>query len=160
MSDLPHSANLLQQVTRRLYLARFGRRTFIGLIACGALYLMVLLIGRLTGMLPPWFETAIEGGEEPVLEVAHGPQPDLGDERVAAGEAVVDRARGGAERAGEERRDGRVIARRIEWSGSHSGGGAPGGTRTHGLLLRRQTLYPLSYGRVRSESIGSRADGA
>ena len=25
--------------------------------------------------------------------------------------------------------------------------GAPGGTRTHGLLLRRQTLYPLSYGR-------------
>ena len=26
--------------------------------------------------------------------------------------------------------------------------GAPGGTRTHGLLLRRQTLYPLSYGRV------------
>jgi hypothetical protein len=61
MSDLPHSANLLQQVTRRLYLARFGRRTFIGLIACGALYLTALLIGRLTGMLPPWFETAIEG---------------------------------------------------------------------------------------------------
>src|SRR3972149_11546087 len=26
--------------------------------------------------------------------------------------------------------------------------GAPGGTRTHGLLLRRQTLYPLSYGRA------------
>ncbi len=61
MSDLPHSANLLQQVTRRLYLARFGRRTFIGLIACGALYLTVLVIGRLTGTLPPWFETSIEG---------------------------------------------------------------------------------------------------
>ena len=28
------------------------------------------------------------------------------------------------------------------------GAGAPGGTRTHGLLLRRQTLYPLSYGRA------------
>ena len=26
--------------------------------------------------------------------------------------------------------------------------GAPGGIRTHGLLLRRQTLYPLSYGRA------------
>jgi hypothetical protein len=26
--------------------------------------------------------------------------------------------------------------------------GAPGGTRTHDLLLRRQTLYPLSYGRA------------
>ena len=24
--------------------------------------------------------------------------------------------------------------------------GAPGGTRTHNLLLRRQALYPLSYG--------------
>ena len=29
--------------------------------------------------------------------------------------------------------------------------GAPGGTRTHGLLLRRQTLYPLSYGRTPDE---------
>jgi hypothetical protein len=26
--------------------------------------------------------------------------------------------------------------------------GAPGGTRTHRLLLRRQTLYPLSYERT------------
>src|SRR5687768_15855259 len=29
--------------------------------------------------------------------------------------------------------------------------GAPGGTRTHDLLLRRQTLYPLSYGRARAK---------
>lgn len=27
--------------------------------------------------------------------------------------------------------------------------GAPGGTRTHNLLIRSQTLYPLSYGRTR-----------
>jgi hypothetical protein len=31
-----------------------------------------------------------------------------------------------------------------------SGDGALGGTRTHGLLLRRQTLYPLSYERSNS----------
>src|SRR5436190_11315550 len=36
---------------------------------------------------------------------------------------------------------------------SRGGFGAPGGTRTHGLLLRRQTLYPLSYGRTPSEVI-------
>jgi hypothetical protein len=30
--------------------------------------------------------------------------------------------------------------------------GAPGGTRTHDLLLRRQTLYPLSYGRFDGRS--------
>ena len=29
------------------------------------------------------------------------------------------------------------------------GGGAPGGTRTHGLQVRNLTLYPLSYGRPR-----------
>ena len=27
-------------------------------------------------------------------------------------------------------------------------GGAPGGTRTHGLQVRNLTLYPLSYGRT------------
>jgi hypothetical protein len=26
---------------------------------------------------------------------------------------------------------------------------APGGTRTHGLQIRSQLLYPLSYGRIR-----------
>ena len=35
--------------------------------------------------------------------------------------------------------------------------GAPGGTRTHGLLLRRQTLYPLSYGRATRLTPGSGA---
>ena len=35
------------------------------------------------------------------------------------------------------------------WSGSSCG--APGVTRTRGLLLRRQLLYPLSYGRCPSE---------
>src|SRR5215217_6628627 len=44
----------------------------------------------------------------------------------------------------------RICARRVmpswsEWD--EKGAGAPGGTRTHDLLLRRQTLYPLSYGR-------------
>ena len=36
--------------------------------------------------------------------------------------------------------------------------GAPGGGRTHNLLLRRETLYPLSYGRRMScfDSIGGR----
>ncbi len=29
---------------------------------------------------------------------------------------------------------------------------APGGTRTHGTLLRRQMLYPLSYGRSQERS--------
>lgn len=28
--------------------------------------------------------------------------------------------------------------------------GAPGGTRTSGLVLRKHTLYPLSYGRFSS----------
>jgi hypothetical protein len=36
------------------------------------------------------------------------------------------------------------------WWSDFGKGGAPGGTRTHGLLLRRQTLYPLSYGRTLS----------
>src|SRR4051812_17524944 len=36
--------------------------------------------------------------------------------------------------------------------------GAPGGTRTHGLLLRRQTLYPLSYGRTRPNRVPANRD--
>ncbi len=35
--------------------------------------------------------------------------------------------------------------------------GAPGGTRTHGLLLRRQTLYPLSYGRATASRVRANA---
>ncbi len=33
------------------------------------------------------------------------------------------------------------------------GGGAPGETRTHDLLVRNQMLYPLSYGRLRCRSL-------
>ena len=43
---------------------------------------------------------------------------------------------------------GRVDPARDSWSGGLRGSGALGGTRTHGLLLRRQTLYPLSYERA------------
>src|SRR3954469_6579770 len=51
--------------------------------------------------------------------------------------------RGGTHRGCEAPRTG------MGATGANKGGiGAPGGTRTHGLLLRRQTLYPLSYGRA------------
>ena len=40
------------------------------------------------------------------------------------------------------------------WAVVGKGGGAPGETRTHGLLVRNQMLYPLSYGRTRGGGEG------
>jgi hypothetical protein len=49
--------------------------------------------------------------------------------------------------------DPKMAARHLVGSGcpptadDETAGGAPGGIRTHGLMLRRHLLYPLSYGR-------------
>ena len=45
----------------------------------------------------------------------------------------------------------RAMSATVTWSDDASAkrrGGAPGGTRTHGLQVRNLTLYPLSYGRT------------
>ena len=38
------------------------------------------------------------------------------------------------------------------WYAALGAGGALGGTRTHGLILRRDALYPLSYKRALSKT--------
>ena len=54
--DLPQSDRLLSAVRRRLVLAGFGRRFLVACLVFAAVYALLLLASRLSGLVPDWFE--------------------------------------------------------------------------------------------------------
>jgi len=56
MSEMPKSAALLQRVARRLRIQSLGRRFYIALLIFGGVYAALLLLTRLTGVVPEWFD--------------------------------------------------------------------------------------------------------
>ncbi len=55
MSQFPHSDGLLRRVGQRLHAARIGRTTYRGCLALAGAFAVLLLVSRLTGLLPDWF---------------------------------------------------------------------------------------------------------
>jgi hypothetical protein len=54
--NLPHSDRLLAAVRRRLVLAGFGRRFLLAALVFAAIYAALLLVSRLAGLIPDWFQ--------------------------------------------------------------------------------------------------------
>ncbi len=55
MSEFPHSGSLLQKVLLRLHVAKIGRIGFGVCLALAGVVALLLLVSRLTGLIPDWF---------------------------------------------------------------------------------------------------------
>ncbi len=55
MSEFPRSGSLLRRVGQRLHAARIGRVAYRACLALAGAFAVLLLVSRLTGLLPDWF---------------------------------------------------------------------------------------------------------
>src|SRR5690606_39048273 len=55
MGEFPASRSLLDRIVRRLYIARIGRGIYVASLGLAVLYGVLLLVSRLTGVIPDWF---------------------------------------------------------------------------------------------------------
>src|SRR5690606_33514695 len=55
MGEFPASRSLLDRIVRRLYIARIGRGVYWAALGLAVLYGVLLLVSRLTGLIPDWF---------------------------------------------------------------------------------------------------------
>jgi hypothetical protein len=55
MGEFPASRSLLERTIRRLYVARIGRAIYWAAVVSAVLYGVLLLVGRLTGLVRDWF---------------------------------------------------------------------------------------------------------
>jgi hypothetical protein len=55
MGEFPASQSLLERIIRRLYIARIGRGVYRAALGLAVLYGVLLLVSRLTGLIPDWF---------------------------------------------------------------------------------------------------------
>ncbi|HUG90097.1 MAG TPA: hypothetical protein VML55_04635 [Planctomycetaceae bacterium] len=90
--NLSHSDRLLAAVRRRLVVTVFGRRFVLGCLVFAAAYAVLLLVSRLSGLIPDWFQwwtLAVVPGLALVSAIALRPRISLAD----AGRAVDVRSR-------------------------------------------------------------------
>ncbi|MBX3439613.1 MAG: hypothetical protein KF861_19145, partial [Planctomycetaceae bacterium] len=59
MSEFPKSGQLIRQVSQRLHVARIGRVAYRICLGLAAFYAVLLVISRLTGLIPDWFSLPI-----------------------------------------------------------------------------------------------------